>query len=102
MGYESTRCPKCGVAIGEPVASIAGSVMGDELVRTYYFCGTCQVYFIEHYRDSFTMGDSSELSGELPKAKGDALIAVIRRCERPWDKRCRCAAHMEYFGDALD
>lgn len=81
---------------------MSGSIMGDEESETYYFCGACQVYFIEYCRDSFTLGESRKQSKELSKADGDAKIALIRRCERPWDKRCRCEAHQEYFGGWLD
>ncbi len=102
MEEELWRCPKCGAGLGRPVASMAGSIMGDEEVETYYFCAACQVYFVEYFRDSFTMGESSTLSDELSRAAGDARVALIRRCDRPWDKRCRCEAHEQYFGNQLD
>ncbi len=96
------NCPKCGGPVGMPVASMSGSVMGDEETESYYFCGSCQAYFIEHFRDSFTGGESASWSGPVPKADGEAKIALIRRCDQPWDKRCRCAAHKEFFGEWLD
>ncbi|MCC6858075.1 MAG: hypothetical protein IT158_05930 [Bryobacterales bacterium] len=97
-----SRCPKCREMLGGPVASICGSVMGDEVTDCYYYCGACGLYFLELSRDSFTLGESSHFSDPLPKAEGEARLALIRRCETPWDKRCRCGAHKEYFGGWLD
>jgi hypothetical protein len=102
MADGSLRCPRCGGAAAKPVASMTGSIMGDEETESYYFCGPCQVYFIEYFRDSFTLGESARQSKELPKTVGDARIALVRRCETPWDKTCRCEAHKEYFGGWLD
>ena len=38
----------------------------------------------------------------VPKAEGDAKLALIKRCDQPWNKKCRCDAHREYFGGWLD
>lgn len=47
-----------------------------------------------------TCGADSE--GSIAKERGDHLAAIIARCDRHWDKKCRCPAHREYFGDGLD
>jgi hypothetical protein len=101
------KCSKCRKSIGEgeekgPTASISGSVMGDEHTESWYYCPDCQVYTLEDYRDRFTNEDTVNVHKPIDKAKGDEWVAIIRRCPKPWDKRCRCAAHREYFGGWLD
>jgi hypothetical protein len=101
------KCSKCGVDLSHegksgPVASISGSVMGDEISDAYFFCDHCQVYTRVGSRDVFC-GEEQESVGEmLTSEEGDAKIALIMRCARPWDKKCRCAAHRKYFGSWLD
>ncbi len=100
-------CSGCGRAFGGQgapgrVASIAGSIMGDEYVDTYYFCDRCAVYTVEHYHDRFSGEEGASVSGPLPRASGDAKVAIIRRCSTPFDKTCRCQAHLDYFGGSLD
>ncbi len=84
------------------VASISGSIMGDENTDTYYLCPVCRVYTVEKFRDDFTGEESASVSGPLSKEKGDESVELIRKCATPWDKKCRCAAHLAYFGSALD
>lgn len=100
-------CAKCGKALGEgeemsPTASISGSVMGDEYTKSWYFCPVCRVYTLEDHRDRFVNEDTVRVSQPIDKATGDAKVAIIRRCPKPWSKRCRCPAHLEYFGGCLD
>jgi len=87
---------------GAFAASISGSIMGDEYTESLFFCHTCQAYTIEIRRERFCGEDSVASSGPLSKAEGDAKIELIKRCPEPWNKRCRCEAHREYFGPFLD
>jgi len=101
------KCSKCGKEFGEGeqdarVISISGSIMGDESIESYYFCKDCGVYMVEVYNDNFTGVESVSTYGPLSKEKGDAKVELIKRCSRPWDKKCRCKAHKEYFGGWLD
>jgi len=78
--------------------------MGDEYIESYYFCPSCQVYTVEVARDRFD-GDgemSGNIYGPISKEKGDEKVALIRKCDRPYDKKCRCEAHRAYFGASLD
>jgi hypothetical protein len=84
------------------VASIAGGIMGDEYVESYYFCGPCQIYTVEIYHDRFLGEGEVSVRGPVPKAEGDEKIELIRQCSEPWDKKCRCKAHLSYFDGALD
>lgn len=84
------------------VAAISGSLCGDECTEAYYFCDRCGVYTIVVAWDCFNGTESSSASGPVAKAEGDAKVALIRRCDRAWDKKCRCEAHREYFANALD
>ena len=100
-------CSKCGKELedgegGARVASISGSVMGDEYIDSFYFCSDCEVYTKEAYRDSFSGSDSSSVVGPISKEEGDEKVKLIRECDTPWNKRCRCKAHREYFGSWLD
>ncbi|MFO8010563.1 MAG: hypothetical protein R6U89_07100 [Dehalococcoidia bacterium] len=100
-------CYHCGRELGEegksiPTASISGSIMGDEYTESYFFCEGCQEYTVQIWRDRFCGEDSVSIRGHVPKEEGDRQIEIIRRCAKPWSKRCRCEAHVEYFGNWLD
>jgi hypothetical protein len=100
-------CSKCGADSERSTAfarsaSISGSIMGDEHTECLYYCQDCRCYTIYYYVDHFCGEETERSEGPISKEKGDALAAVIARCEKPWDKKCRCPAHREYFGDSLD
>ncbi len=100
-------CSKCakdlsGPASKNPVVSISGSIMGDEYIESYYFCGECGVYTVEVYHDRFLNEEEVSMQGPVSKADGDAQVALIRQCSEPWNKKCRCKAHLAYFGNSLD
>jgi hypothetical protein len=86
----------------KPVASISGSIMGDECIESYYFCDHCGVYTVEIYWDMFLSEEKVSVQGPISKAEGDAKVELIRKCARPWDKKCRCPAHLAYFEGSLD
>jgi hypothetical protein len=99
------QCCLCGKEFaphGQPVASISGSIMGDEQVESYFFCGNCGVYTVEVYYDQFLNEDEVTLRGPVSKEEGDRKVALIRECPEPWDKKCRCPAHKEYFEGWLE
>jgi hypothetical protein len=99
------ECLKCKRTFlkNERIVSMSGSIMGDEHTDTFYLCSVCQVYSVESCWDNFTGGDETiEVRGPLDKTQGEGRIAIIMRCERPWDKKCRCEVHWEYFNDTLD
>jgi hypothetical protein len=76
--------------------------MGDEYSESYYLCPGCGVYTIEVVHDRFLGEESVSLRGPVSRSEGDALIALIKRCPEPWNKKCRCQSHRSYFGGALD
>ena len=84
------------------IASISGSILGDEVTDSYFFCPVCGVYTVANWWDDFTGEETMNLSGPLSAEEGDRRIALIGKCARPWDKKCRCDAHREYFNDTLD
>jgi hypothetical protein len=101
------KCLQCDQELGgehkeDIVASISGSIMGDENIDTYYYCSKCGVYTVEVYHDRFTGLEETSFRGPIAKAQGDIKVEIIRQCTRPWDKKCRCDAHRSYFGDWLD
>nr|MDO8083597.1 hypothetical protein [Candidatus Sigynarchaeum springense]MDO8115984.1 hypothetical protein [Candidatus Sigynarchaeota archaeon] len=96
------KCSQCSKEIDKPVISIAGSIIGDEYIDSYYFCSACQVYTKEGLHDRFCGEESSSTGGPLTKAEGDAKVKLIKRCPTPWDKRCHCPVHKKYFGPSLD
>ena len=101
------ECSKCGNELGEgeegrPLAVISGGIMGDEYTESWYFCHACQLYTVGNYHDRFSGEDDFRVAGPVDTATGDAKVAIIRRCPKPWSKRCRCPAHREYFGGWLD
>ena len=101
------KCLQCGRDFVEegtdrPIASISGSIMGDEYIDSYFFCSRCQVYTVEVYHDRFLGDEEIFVKGPLSKSEGDAQVALIRECPEPWDKKCRCSAHQLYFEGSLD
>lgn len=100
------KCSKCGGDLedeeGGPVASISGMFMGDEWTESYFYCPECGMYTIELVHDRFLDQETSSVRGPLPREKGDAMVSIIRRCSEPWNKKCRCPAHLEYFQGQLD
>jgi hypothetical protein len=101
------KCTQCGRVLARqdvwsPIASMSGSIMGDEHIESWFYCNRCGVYTVETYHDRFLGEDEITVRGPIPKEKGDAQVKLIRKCGRPSDKRCRCKAHREYFGSGLD
>jgi hypothetical protein len=86
----------------ECVASMSGSIIGDECTDSYYFCPVCQLYTLVSWHDNFTGIESKKVSGPISKQQGDESVVLIGQCECPWDKKCRCAAHLAYFHNMLD
>ncbi len=81
---------------------MSGSIMGDEYTECYFLCPVCLTYTVAIWRDNFTGEETLHLSGPRSSAEGDEKVRIIQRCARPWDKKCRCEAHIAYFGDSLD
>jgi hypothetical protein len=101
------QCTKCGREFAwkgtdDFVVSMSGSIMGDEYIESYFFCKPCGVYTVEVYHDRFCDEGSASVQGPLSKEDGDAKVALIKQCAEPWDKKCRCPAHMAYFDGQLD
>jgi hypothetical protein len=101
------QCAKCGKDLdgrdrNGRAASISGSIMGDEYTDSYYFCEGCGVYTVEIYRDSFLGEGEVTRRGPLSKEEGDEKVRLIGECSEPWDKKCRCSAHLAYFQGWLD
>ncbi len=101
------RCSRCGEALegkpgGQRVASISGSVMGDEYIDSYYFCKQCEVYTVEIYRDRFLGEEEVSVRGPVARQEGDMKAKLIKECSQPWNKKCRCEAHRSYFEGWLD
>ena len=84
------------------IASISGSVMGNEDTDVYYLCPACDQYSVATWCDHFGGEETVSVSGPLSREKGDAQVELIRKCARPWDKKCRCDAHLAYFKNGLD
>ena len=76
--------------------------MGDEHTDSYYFCPACQVYSVLKCWDNFTGDETASVEGPITQGDGEKLVAIIRGCSAPWDKKCRCAAHRAYFRGTLD
>jgi hypothetical protein len=98
------NCSKCQKELPSEssVASMSGSIMGDEVCDAFFLCPDCDVYTICTWRDNFTGVESMNTRGPIMRAEGDKSVALIQRCSTPWDKTCRCEAHLTYFRGALD
>ena len=76
--------------------------MGDEHTDSYFLCPACDVYTVIRWWDDFTGVETVNSSGPLAKEKGNAQVELVGKCDRPWDKHCRCESHNTYFGGSLD
>ncbi|MCJ7627198.1 MAG: hypothetical protein MUO50_02305 [Longimicrobiales bacterium] len=104
MGEDDLRCSGCGRPFEgrERVALISGKVMGDECTDAYYLCEACGVYTVRLYRDVFLGEEISRDSSPISREEGDRRVGLINSCAEPWNERCTCDAHREYFGGWLD
>ena len=84
------------------MASISGSIMGDEYTESYYFCNRCEVYTVEIYHDRFLGEDEVSIRGPVSRSEGDVKVELIKQCSEPWNKKCRCEVHQSYFQESLD
>lgn len=98
------QCRQCARTLDsqDRIASMSGSICGDECTDSYFLCPGCGVYTVAQWWDDFTGEETLKLSGPLARKAGDERIALIAQCARPWDKKCRCDAHRAYFNDQLD
>lgn len=53
--------------------------------------------FTEVYHDRFMGEDSIHCQSPIPKKRGDEILALIRNCPKPNNKRCTCGAHREFM-----
>ena len=86
----------------ERIASISGSILGDEHTDSYFLCPVCGVYTVARWWDNFTGVETLDLTGPVSRKEGDMRVELIRKCSRPWDKKCRCETHCTYFRGTLD
>jgi hypothetical protein len=101
------RCLQCGDELpqekeGRCAASISGSIMGDEYTESYVLCERCGVYTVEVCYEPFLGDEEVRCEGPVPRENGDAAVNLIRQCPEPWNKKCRCQAHITHFNGALD
>jgi len=101
---ENIQCSQCKKPFesADRLASISGSILGDEYTDSFFLCPACGIYTIASWRDNFTGIETFSASGPVTKSEGDSRVELIRKCDCPWDKKCRCDAHRVYFGGALD
>ena len=69
------QCTQCGRdldadEIGERVASISGSIYGDECTESWYLCTNCQAYTVEIHWDMFLGDDSVSVRGPVARFRG--------------------------------
>lgn len=101
------KCVQCDRAIGGGgaegcVAAISGEIMGDEYTESFFLCDRCGAYTVEVCYAPFLGEEVISVKGPIPRETGDATVNLIKSCSEPWNKKCRCQAHITYFEGALD
>ncbi len=81
---------------------MTGSLSGDECAECWFLCAKCGFYTVGVYWDCFDGEESSSVRGPVAPAEAEPKITLIGHCATPWDKKCRCKAHREYFEGMLD
>lgn len=82
------RCSRCGSDLGpdgpgQRIASISGSILGDECTETWYHCSGCNAYTVEIYWDVFLGEDSVSIRGPIAREDGNGQIALIHSAPPP-------------------
>ena len=97
------QCVSCGQPLQDEDrrAAISGSIMGDEQTDAFFLCRVCGFYTVATWWDNFT-GEETESLSFRSREGGDKSVELILRCAEPWNKKCRCPVHLEYFDGALD
>ena len=101
------QCSSCGKELDDKdgkniIASISGSIMGDETIETFFHCPACDGYSLEICHDRFCGETTTRTEGPYRRADVAERIALIKQCAEPWNKKCRCEAHKHYFQGWLD
>lgn len=95
------KCLKCENDLGDAktrAAVICMEITGDEHIDSYWQCTSCGFYTKETYHDSFMGSSNVTLHGPIDTEKGDAIIAAIKKCPDPSNKRCKCDSHRSLSG----
>jgi len=100
-------CSNCGKELDDKdgkniIASISGSLMGDETIEFYFLCPACDRYTLKIVHDRFCGETTSRTEGSYIRAEIEDRIALINQCNESWNKKCRCDAHKKYFDGWLD
>lgn len=101
------HCSQCGIELEEKggknfIASISGSIMGDEVIESFFHCPVCDSYTQEICHDRFCGDTTTRVEGPFILAEIKDKVELIGQCDEPWDKKCRCEAHQKYFEGWLD
>lgn len=91
------KCIVCKADLGrKPRAAIAFLVHGDERIRSWFWCPTCNAYTCEDFHDRFLGDADAGTFGPVEKAEGDRLVALVATCPTPQNKYCSCPAHSAF------
>lgn len=90
------ECGKCNSDLGDAKARkafICMEVMGDEYIYSYWQCDACGFYTLETFRDRIMGTEIITKGGPIDREEGDAVVARIKQCPDPGNKRCMCRTH---------
>ena len=90
------QCAKCNGELGDhkkSVAQITLEVIGNEHSHGYWFCKSCDVYSRMRWIDIFLGPEETFGPTLIEKKQGDKIVALIKKCPDPTEKRCSCEAH---------
>lgn len=86
-------CVGCGAQIAKRRAFISLFVLGDEEIRSWYFCDTCRCWTVEEYLDRFIGETNVTVRGPFPEQACAADVALVDTCPDPGSKWCACDTH---------
>jgi hypothetical protein len=90
------KCSKCDSGLGDMnsrIAFICLDIAGDERIESYWFCKACGFYTLESYRDRFMGSTIVTIDDPIEQADGEAIVATLKACPDPNNKRCSCSVH---------
>jgi predicted RNA-binding Zn-ribbon protein involved in translation (DUF1610 family) len=97
-------CSHCGqeLSAADRAASMSARIMGDEYTETVFVCPACGEHTLTVDRDVFC-GEERRGGGQrLTRERAAGILKLMRGCGTPWDGRCHCKSHMEYFDGRID
>lgn len=95
---EQARCKACKEPLSYPGSEMTVLLPnGNEESLRLCRCGGCGKVYLDGFEEEFMGGCQPWLHGPFSEEDGRRLAEEMKRCPKPADKHCPCAAHKAVF-----